>query len=169
MTHQIDAARPEDLPAIQALLRRTGVFTPEEVAIAMELADEAVHPAPDTTYRIAVTRSDGQLSGYILWGRTPFTKWSYDLYWMAVDPDVQRAGLGTLLVREMERAMRAEGGRIVRIETSGLPEYEKTRAFYRRVGYPETVRVRDFYWEGNDLCVHFGEIPGESTAPEPDR
>ena len=84
-----------------------------------------------------------------------------DLYWMAVDPDVQRAGLGTLLVREMERSMRAEGGRIVRIETSSLPEYEKTRAFYRRIGYPETVRVKDFYWEGNDLCVHFGEIPRE--------
>jgi ribosomal protein S18 acetylase RimI-like enzyme len=159
MTHVVDVARNEDLPAIESILRRTGVFTDEEVQVAMELAEEAVNPAPDTTYRIAVTRSDGRVSGYILWGRTWFTKWSYDLYWMAVDPDVQRGGLGTMLVREMERAMRAEGGRIVRIETSSLPEYEKTRAFYRRVGYPETLRVPDFYWEGNDLCLHFGEIP----------
>ncbi len=159
MNHTIDVAFPGDLPAIESILRRTNVFSDEEVRIAMELAEEAVHPLPDTTYRIAVTRSYGRVSGYILWGLTPFTKWSYDLYWMAVDPDVQRGGLGTMLVREMERAMRAEGGRIVRIETSGLPEYEQTRAFYRRIGYPETTRVRDFYWEGNDLCLHFGEIP----------
>lgn len=161
MTHVVDSARAEDLPAIESILRRTGVFTEEEVVVAMELAAEAVDPQPDTTYRMAVTRSDGRVSGYILWGLTWFTKWSYDLYWMAVDPDVQRAGLGTLLVREMERAMRAEGGRIVRIETSSLPEYQKTRDFYRKIGYPETLRVKDFYWEGNDLCLHFGEISKE--------
>jgi ribosomal protein S18 acetylase RimI-like enzyme len=161
MAHVVDRALPGDLPAIRDILVRTGVFTDEEVVVAMELAEEAVDPRPDTTYRIAVTRSDGRVSGYIVWGLTWFTKWSYDLYWMAVDPDVQRAGLGTLLVREMERAMRAEGGRIVRIETSSLPEYGKTRDFYRKIGYPETLRVKDFYWEGNDLCLHFGEIPKE--------
>jgi len=155
----IDGGRPGDLDGIVEVLRRTGVFTEEEVDIARELADEALNPLPTTTYRIAVTRTDGRLSGYILWGLTPFTKWSYDLYWMAVDPDVQRAGLGSLLVRHMEAAMRAEGGRIVRIETSSLPEYARTRAFYARIGYPETIRIPDFYWEGNDLCLHFGTIP----------
>ena len=127
--------------------------------IARELADEALNPLPTTTYRIAVTRTSGRLSAYILWGLTPFTQWSYDLYWMAVDPDVQRAGLGTMLVREMEARIRAAAGRIVRIETSGLPEYSKTRAFYAKIGYPETIRIPDFYWEGNDLCLHFGRVP----------
>lgn len=159
MTTRIDGGQPGDLDAIVNVLRRTEVFTEEEVEIARELADEALNPLPTTTYRIAVARTDNRLSGYILWGLTPFTKWSYDLYWMAVDPNVQRAGLGTLLVREMERQIRAEGGRIVRIETSSLPEYSKTRAFYARIGYPETVRIPDFYWEGNALCLHFGTIP----------
>ena len=157
----IDGGRPGDLDAIVDVLRRTGVFTEDEIDIARELADEALNlRLPTTTYRIAVTRTDGRLSGYILWGLTPFTKWSYDLYWMAVDPGVHRAGLGTRLVREMERCMRAEGGRIVRIETSSLPEYAATRAFYARIGYPETIRIPDFYWEGNALCLHFGRIPG---------
>jgi GNAT superfamily N-acetyltransferase len=162
MTTTIDGGRTEDLDLIVEVLRRTGVFTEEEVDIARELADEALNPVPGTTYRIAVTRTDDRLSGYILWGLTPFTQWSYDLYWMAVDPDIQRAGLGSLLVREMERRIRAEDGRIVRIETSGLPEYAKTRAFYAKIGYPETVRIPDFYWEGNDLCLHFGRIPAAS-------
>ena len=159
MTTTIDGGRPGDLEAIVGVLRRTGVFTEEEIDIARELADEALNPVPGTSYKIAVTRTEGRLSGYILWGLTPFTKWSYDLYWMAVDPDIQRAGLGSLLVREMERQMRAEGGRIVRIETSGLPEYAKTRAFYAKIGYPETIRIPDFYWEGNALCLHFGTLP----------
>jgi len=159
MTTTIDGGTNGDRAAIENILRRTDVFTEEEVVVAMELVDEALNPDPSTTYKMAVTRTDGRVSGYILWGKTYFTTWSYDLYWMAVDPDVQRGGVGSMLVREMERQMRAEGGRIVRIETSSLPEYAKTRAFYAKIGYPETLRVPDFYWEGNDLCLHFGTIP----------
>ncbi|MBP7126110.1 GNAT family N-acetyltransferase [Myxococcota bacterium] len=101
----------------------------------------------------------GTITGYILWGRTLFTRETCDLYWMAVDPKEQGRGIGRRLIRIMEADMRARGERFVRIETSSLPHYRNTREFYRSVGYPEVVRLPDFYAPGNDLCIHYGEIP----------
>jgi hypothetical protein len=54
----------------------------------------------------------------------------------------------------MEERLRAAGGRLVRVETSGGPEYAATRTFYLRAGYPEHNRIEDFYWPGNALCTH---------------
>jgi ribosomal protein S18 acetylase RimI-like enzyme len=111
-------------------------------------------------YRIGWTRNEeGRVNGYILWGRTPFTEETCDLYWMAVDPRDQGKGIGRRLVRMMERDMRSRGERFVRIETSSRDDYRKTRDFYQRVGYPEVVRLPHFYASGNDLCIHYGEIP----------
>ena len=41
------ALRPGDRPAIAALLEATGVFRPDEVAVALELVDDTLAPAHD--------------------------------------------------------------------------------------------------------------------------
>lgn len=146
-----------DVDRIEEILRATGVFIEEEVQVAREMVEEALERQD---YRVGCTRdSSGRLTGYILWGRTPFTRETCDLYWMAVDPALHGQGIGRRLIRIMEADMRSRGERFVRIETSSLPTYRKTRDFYRAVGYPEVVRLPHFYAPGNDLCLHYGEIP----------
>ena len=39
------------------------------------------------------------------------------------------------------------------VETSGLPEFERARAFYRKCGYEEEARIREFYNAGEDKIV----------------
>jgi ribosomal protein S18 acetylase RimI-like enzyme len=39
------------------------------------------------------------------------------------------------------------------IETSSQPSYHPTRAFYRRRGYDEVARVKDFYSDGDDRVI----------------
>lgn len=39
------------------------------------------------------------------------------------------------------------------IETSGLAGFEAQRGFYRRCGYKEEARIRDFYQAGDDKVV----------------
>jgi RimJ/RimL family protein N-acetyltransferase len=47
----------------------------------------------------------------------------------------------------------ARGERILLVETSGLPEFERTRAFYAKHGYEEEARIREFYRAGEDKVV----------------
>ena len=151
-----------DVERLLDVVRRTAVFSPEEVGVAAELLEEATCRRESTTYRSITALADGRVAGYILFGPTPMTLGTWDLYWMAVEPSLQGRGIGAGLVRAMEDRIRAEGGRLVRVETSGLPEYAPTRAFYERVGYPESSRVQDFYWPGNALCTHV-----KALSPEP--
>ena len=49
--------------------------------------------------------------------------------------------------------MTERGERVLLVETSGLPGFERTRAFYRKLGYDEEARIRDFYQAGEDKVV----------------
>jgi ribosomal protein S18 acetylase RimI-like enzyme len=82
------------------------------------------------------------------------TRGTFDLYWVCVDPEAKGRGIGRGLVAKMEEELAAEGGRLVRVETAGSPEYASTRAFYDAIKYEVVARIRDFYWAGNDLFIY---------------
>ena len=87
------------------LLARTPEFTPDERDVALELIDEGLAGSSD--YRFFVDEEAGRVRGYICYGRTPMTEGTFDLYWIAVDPDVKRGGLGRALVIAMEEEITA--------------------------------------------------------------
>lgn len=72
---------------------------------------------------------------------------------IAVTRAAQGQGRGAALLRHVEDALRAAGQRILLVETSGLPGYERTRAFYAKCGYEAEARIRDFYSPGDDMVV----------------
>lgn len=125
--------------------------------VALEVFDGAVAGArsssPDPDYTALGADVEGRLVGWICWGPTPCTAGTYDLYWMAVDPAVQHAGVGTALVAEMERQLLGRA-RLVVVETAGRAAYDTTRAFYQARGYHPTARIPDFYAPGDDLVVY---------------
>lgn len=91
--------------------------------------------------------------GYLCYGHTPMTAATYDLYWMAVEPARKGAGIGRTLVEAFEAAVWAEGGRLIRVETSSRDGYDGTLAFYLRTGYEVASRLEGFYGEGDDLVT----------------
>jgi ribosomal protein S18 acetylase RimI-like enzyme len=100
-----------------------------------------------------VAEADARVVGVLAYGQTPMTDGTYDLYWIASDPELRRQGVGAALLRAMEADLRGRGARLVRIETSSTPIYQATRAFYERFQYGETARLRDFYRPGDDLVI----------------
>ena len=138
--------------ALANILRRTPEFKEDEREVALELIDLGIRR--EDTYRFWVEEEQGRARGYVCFGPTPMTHGTFDLYWLLVDPAVKGKGLGRGLVRAMEDELRAEGARLVRVETAGSPEYAGTRAFYDRIGYEVVARIRDFYWPGNDLYIY---------------
>ena len=91
---------PADRRRIEEITRAVSVFRDDEVPVALEVFDGAVAGSPD--YIALGATVDERLVGWICWGPTPCTLGTYDLYWMAVDPAAQAAGIGTALLREME-------------------------------------------------------------------
>ena len=147
---------------IETLLRATGFFREAEVRIALEVLDSYFdHPDQDYSALGAFTLG-GDLIGYVCYGPTPGTTGTYDLYWIAVAPEAQNAGTGTILLQEVERRLAQADARLVIIETSSQPLYAPTRAFYVRKGYAEVARVPDFYAEGDDRVIFAKRIQSES-------
>jgi ribosomal protein S18 acetylase RimI-like enzyme len=146
-----------DRAAIERIVRATGVFGGDEVAIALELFDE-----PDAVgYRFVVAELEGGVAGYACFGATPMTLGTWDLYWIAVAPALHGRGVGTALMRAVEAAIRAEHGRLVVIETASKPSYDATRRFYaRHPGCREVARVPDFYAPGDDKVIFAIELGG---------
>jgi ribosomal protein S18 acetylase RimI-like enzyme len=150
---------PADRGRIEEISRAVGLFREDEIAVALEVFDGAVAGSPD--YLALGAEHDGRLAGWICWGPTPCTLGTYDLYWMAVDRALNGAGIGSALVRAMERRL-AGTARLIVVETAGRPEYAPTRAFYEARGYRFTSRIPDFYAPGDDQVVFLKVVSRES-------
>lgn len=148
----IAAPTVADRERVRGMVEATGVFRESEVAIALEVFDGAVaHPGIDYT---ALGAYDGdRLVGFTAFGPTPGTVGTWDLYWIVVDPEAQRLGVGRRLMAASERAIAAADGRLVVVETSSRPDYAPTRAFYERLGYDRAASIPDYYATGDGLVV----------------
>lgn len=140
-----------DRGRIEAISRAVGLFRPDEIAVALEVFEGAVAGSPD--YLALGADHDGRLAGWICWGPTPCTLGTFDLYWMAVDPGLHGAGVGTALLHAMESRL-AGLARLVVVETAGRPDYGRTRDFYEARGYRPVSRIPDFYAPGDDQVVY---------------
>jgi ribosomal protein S18 acetylase RimI-like enzyme len=144
----------EDGLQIHAVNAATTVFTQEEVECVDELWDESQAEGPENSgYYFMVDKEDGQVMGYTCYGPRALTDRTYDLYWIAVGPNARRGGVGRGLLAATENAIRKQGGRLLIVETSGLPKYEATRAFYLATGYTLEATLKDFYSDGDNLVI----------------
>jgi ribosomal protein S18 acetylase RimI-like enzyme len=87
------------------------------------------------------------------------TQGTWNLLLIAVHPARQGQGVGARLTRHVESSLAAVGGRVLLVETSSLPEFERTCAFYRRLGYVEEARIREFYRAGEDKVIFRKALP----------
>ena len=144
---------PADRLAVRAIAESTGFFSPAETDVAVELVDERLAKGPASGYEFAFAEEGGELWGYSCFGPIAATEASFDLYWIVVAKDRQRAGIGRALMVESERLIHAAGGRRVYVETSSRAQYEPTRAFYQRNGYRIEAVLDDFYAPGDGKVI----------------
>jgi len=150
--------RARDRPAVARILESTGNFTPTEIATALELVDAWLATGALSGYFCDVLDTSphddhGDVKGYVCYGPTPLTESTFDLYWIAVDRASQGSGFGRLLVEHAERAVRAQNGSLLLIETSSQESYGSTIHFYERAGYTLVARVPNFYHAGDDKLI----------------
>jgi D-alanine-D-alanine ligase len=151
--------RPGHPEAIVQLVRATGFFSDEEVAIAGELINERLCKGEASGYFFLFAEEGRRLLGYTCFGPIPGSTHSFDLYWIAVAPDEKGRGLGKNLMAESERLMAACGARRVYADTSSRAQYAPTRAFYLACGYVQEAVLADFYAPGDGKVIFVKTLP----------
>jgi ribosomal protein S18 acetylase RimI-like enzyme len=143
---------PGDRASVVALLHATPEFEPAEIPVAEEVLDGSLeNPAAD--YQTLVAEQNGAFAGYICFGQTALTESAWDIYWMAVDRQFRGRGIGGRLLAVSEAHIKKCGGTLILIETSSKPNYLPTRRFYRKMGYKQVARIRDFYAPGDHRII----------------
>jgi ribosomal protein S18 acetylase RimI-like enzyme len=144
----VRAARPGDTAGLKVLSDAVGLF-PSAMLDGMM----AGYLAGDFSDGFWLVSDDGGPVGVAYCGPERMTQGTWNLYLVAVHPARQGQGRGTALLRHVEQALAARGERLLLVETSGLPDFARTRAFYRKCGYAEEARIGDFYQAGEDKVV----------------
>ena len=149
--------REGDLQAVATLIAASEFFSEAELAVAVELVEEALNIGAASGYNFVFvddTETPDQLLAYSCYGPIPDRETEFDLYWIAVSPRHQGAGWGSRLLLETERRVRLAGATHLIAETSGRTQYAPTRAFYQRMGYTCAEVVENYYAPGDDKVVY---------------
>lgn len=157
-TTGIRPAGPEDKDVVMAILKRTKFFRPEELKIAEEVFNDSVSGDPEVSYQSFVAREAHKTIGWVCFGPTPCTVGTFDIYWVAVDPEEQNSGVGTSLMQYAATVIKNLGGRLITIDTSGSQHYLSTRQFYEKLGYCNEACIKDFYSVGDDKVIYIKRI-----------
>jgi ribosomal protein S18 acetylase RimI-like enzyme len=157
-TTGIRRSSSKDKEAVMAILKRTKFFRPQELKIAEEVFDDAISGGPETDYQSFVAEEAHKTIGWVCFGPTPCTVGTFDIYWLAVDPEYQNGGVGTSLVQYATTIIKNLKGRMITVDTSGSQRYFSTRQFYEKLGYCEEACLKDFYSVGDDKIVYIRRL-----------
>ena len=162
MTSEIFSIRPTiaaDMPALKAVIDATGLFPSEMLD---DMLSNFLNGGGG--HEIWLTDDDAGPVALAYCAPERMTQGTWNLYLIAVHPDQQGHGRGGALLRHVEQGLAARGERVLLVETSGLAEFERTRAFYLQAGYDEEARIRDFYQAGEDKVVFRKALSASTMA-----
>ena len=147
-----------DIERIREIVESTKFFYDHEVEIAAELVAERFNGGESTGYYFVFAEMDGTTVAYSCFGPITMSKTSFDLYWIATHNDYRGKGIGKKVLEETCRQAKGMGCSIIIAETSGLPHYEPTRAFYKSNEFELEASLKDFYTMGDDKLFYTKRI-----------
>jgi ribosomal protein S18 acetylase RimI-like enzyme len=143
---------PEDTPALVAMTEGTGLFQPLDLEALNSVLAE-YHAGTGHGHHCVTYEQKGQVIGFAYYAPAAMTDRTWHLWWIVVSKQIQARGIGGQLLHHAEEGARAERGRLMIVETSGLPSYDLTRRFYLKQHYELAATLKDFYADGHDMVI----------------
>ena len=88
--------------------------------------------------------ADGKAIGFCYAVPEQMAEGAWNMLAIAVLPTEQGSGCGGAIAKHLAAELKARGQRILIADTLGADDFAQTRAFYRKNGYVEEARIRDF-------------------------
>ncbi len=146
---KIRPTKQDDIAALQEVLNGTELF-PSEMLPDMVSG----FLANDESADIWLTcEANGKAVGFCYAVPEELAEGAWNMLAVAVLPSEQGGGCGGAIIKHLEAVLKKRGQRILIADTSGADAFVQTRAFYRKNGYVEEARIRDFWAAGDDKIV----------------
>jgi len=146
--------RLSDMERVREIVVSSGFFSEAEIEVAVELVQERLNKGVESGYYFLFAEQDQKVVGYSCFGPIPCTAESYDIYWIAVQQELRRSGLGVEILKNVEERIREMGGKRIYVETSSRQQYKPTRSFYTRCGYRREATLENFYSTGDHKVIY---------------
>jgi len=150
--------KPNDLKAVEEIIRSTRFFREDEIVVAVELVQETLEKGKASGYDFVFLESEGKTIAYACYGAIPCSLVSYDLYWIATHNDFRGHGLGSIVLTEVEKKIKEQKGLYVYIETSSKELYTPTQKFYEKNHYEIKAIFENFYDIGDGKVVYVKKL-----------
>ena len=150
----IRSLKQSDITKLKVVLDQTELFP-------SEMLEDMVNPFfndSDCTDFWQVYEHHGEPVGFLYCIQEKLTESTWNVLAIAVLPDLQNQGIGGLLMSKIEQILHNSNHSTLLVETSSLPEYDRTRKFYERIGYHKEAVIRDFYTKGDHKVVFWKSI-----------
>ncbi len=150
---RIRPVEPGDIPHIKLVAEAAELFPGD-------MLDDMIEPYFKRTRRDIwfVCLLDDKPVGFGFCEPERMTDGAWNLLAIGVLPEHQGAGLGREMMAYLEGRLAEQGERVLLVETMSTPALKATREFYRKSGYAEEARIRDFYEDGADKVVFWKRV-----------
>jgi ribosomal-protein-alanine N-acetyltransferase len=119
---------------------------PAEIAYSIEELEAFIHHPHSKTW---VAVESDQTAGFLVAQRLPAQV--AHIITIDVIKEARRGGVGSMLVRAAERWARAEGCRLMSLETA--EDNRAAQAFYNELGYKQCKQIKNYYGDGTAAWV----------------
>ncbi len=142
----------DDTTALIALAEASDLFELSQIESLSQMLDDHFNDKAKTQ-DFWFTDYDNEPVSMAYVAPERMTEGTWNLYLIAVHPHHQRQGRGKSMLQHIEKILTERGERVLLVETSGTDNFEYVREFYRKSGYEEEARIREFYAAGVDKIV----------------
>ncbi|MEM9436811.1 MAG: GNAT family N-acetyltransferase [Pseudomonadota bacterium] len=142
-------ATPEDADALSGPILGCGLFSTDEAAGFLDMVPDQLAD-PGALWWVA---EKAGIQGAAYATRDGMSEDVWNLWFIGLAKEAQGAGGGSALMTRVEADIRAKGGRILLVETSGGPDFAATRQFYAGLDYAEQGRIADYYGPGEAKVI----------------
>ncbi len=151
---EIRSTKKKDISALQEVLVATELFPAEMLPHMINdfLSDK------ESSDIWLTCETDNRAVGFCYAVPEEFAEGTWNMLAIAVLPASQGGGCGGALVRELEARLKKRGQRVLIVDTSSKDEFRMTREFYRKNGYDEEARIRDFWASGDDKVIFWKSL-----------
>jgi ribosomal protein S18 acetylase RimI-like enzyme len=134
-----------DRDSLFELQLASGLFSADDIDGVAAIMDACLAGKNGPDHHWIVFEADDSFLGAAYFAPEAVSDRVWNLLMIAVMPEAQGKGIGEQLVVHIEGQLKDMGQRILIVETSSADQFDKSRAFYERLGFAEEGRIRHYY------------------------